>query len=128
MEKKENYTYGVAYKLYAIENGEKTMLEEAPADQPFRFISGLSMALPTFENNIVKLEENDEFDFTLEKEEAYGEHYDERIIDLDKNIFCIEGKFDSNNIYEGAIVPLQNEDGNRFMGQEIGRASCRERV
>ena len=61
MEKKENYTYGVAYKLYAIENGEKTMLEEAPADQPFRFISGLSMALPTFENNIVKLEENDEF-------------------------------------------------------------------
>ena len=27
MEKKENYTYGVAYKLYAIENGEKTMLE-----------------------------------------------------------------------------------------------------
>lgn len=119
MEKKENYTYGVAYKLYAIENGEKTMLEEAPADQPFRFISGLSMALPTFENNIVKLEENDEFDFTLEKEEAYGEHYDERIIDLDKNIFCIEGKFDSNNIYEGAIVPLQNEDGNRFMGQVL---------
>ena len=50
MEKKENYTYGVAYKLYAIENGVKTMLEEAPASQPFRFISGLSMALPSFEN------------------------------------------------------------------------------
>ena len=62
MEKKENYTYGVAYKLYAIENGEKTMLEEAPADQPFRFISGLSMALRTFEDNIVKLEENAAFE------------------------------------------------------------------
>lgn len=119
MEKKENYTYGVAYKLYTIENGEKTMIEEAPADQPFRFISGLSMTIPSFENNIVPLEVNGEFDFTLEKEDAYGEHYPERVIDLDKNIFCIDGKFDSDHIYEDAIVPLQNEDGNRFMGHVI---------
>lgn len=119
MEKKQNYTYGVAYKLYTIENGEKSMIEEATADQPFRFISGLSMTIPSFEQNITVLEEGDKFDFTLEKQDAYGEHYAERVIDLDKSIFCIDGKFDSEHIQVGAIIPLQNEDGNRFMGQVL---------
>lgn len=114
-----NYTYGVAYKLYTITDGEKTMVEEAPAEQPFRFISGLSMTIPSFEENITKLETGETFDFVLEKENAYGEHYQERVIDLDKSIFCIDGKLDTEHIYVDAVVPLQNADGNRFMGHVL---------
>lgn len=114
-----NYTYGVAYKLYTITDGEKTMVEEAPAEQPFRFISGLSMTIPSFEENITKLETGETFDFVLEKENAYGVHYQERVIDLDKSIFCIDGKLDTEHIYVDAVVPLQNADGNRFMGHVL---------
>lgn len=122
MEKKEFKYIEVKYQLYTIENGNKELEEETSPDQPFRFISGFGATIPGFEKNIAKLNQGDAFDFTIEKEDAYGERYEERIIDLDKNIFCINGKLDENNVYEGAIIPLQNEDGNRFLGHvlEIG--------
>ena len=46
-----------------------------------------------------------------------AKYVEERILDLDKSIFSINGKFDNENIFKDAIVPLQNEDGNRFMGR-----------
>ncbi|MEE1091979.1 MAG: peptidylprolyl isomerase, partial [Prevotella sp.] len=44
---------------------------------------------------------------------------EERVLDLDKQIFCINGHFDHENIYKDAIVPLQNEDGNHFYGKVL---------
>ena len=41
------------------------------------------------------------------------------MLDLDKEIFTINGHFDHENIYKDAVVPLQNEDGNRFMGRVL---------
>ena len=35
----------VAYKLYTIEEGERDFAEEAPANHPFQFISGLGLTL-----------------------------------------------------------------------------------
>lgn len=119
MEENKYKYIAVAYKLYTKENNESVMEEEAPAENPFRFISGFGTTIPGFEANIAKLNVNDKFDFVLTKEEAYGEYYDERVIDLDKQVFCINGKFDTDNVYVDAFIPLQNEDGNRFMGHVI---------
>lgn len=119
MEKKEFKYISVAYKLYTTENGERILEEEAPKESPFCFISGFGTTIPGFEANIAKLSPNDTFDFVLTKNEAYGDYYDERVIDLDKNIFTINGKFDTEHIFVDAIIPLQNEDGNRFMGQVL---------
>ena len=41
------------------------------------------------------------------------------MLDLNKDIFTINGHFDHENIYKDAVVPLQNEDGNRFMGHVL---------
>ena len=51
-----------------------------------------------------------------------GDYELEHVLDLDKSIFCINGHFDHDNIFKDAIVPLQNEDGNRFYGKvlEVG--------
>jgi FKBP-type peptidyl-prolyl cis-trans isomerase SlyD len=57
--------------------------------------------------------------FTLTPEQAYGGYVEERVLDLDKQIFTIDGHFDSERIHKDAIVPLQNEDGNRFMGHVL---------
>lgn len=122
MSAKVNKYYEIAYKLYTICDGKKEMEEEAPAADPFRFISGFGTTIPGFEVEIEKLSEGEEFDFTINKDAAYGDYYDERVVELDKQIFCIDGKFDSNNIFVDAVIPLQNADGNRFMGRvlEIG--------
>lgn len=119
MDKKEYKSIAVDYKLYVVEDGKKVLQEETSAGNPFRFLSGFGMTIPGFENAIAPLAVGDKFDFTLSKDDAYGDYYAERVLDLDKEMFCIDGKFDDEHIYVDAIVPLQNQDGNRFMGHVL---------
>lgn len=119
METVENKYITVAYKLYSIENGEKDFTEEAPAEHPFQFISGLGMTLEAFENQIKDLNAGDKFDFTIAAAEAYGEYDDDHVIDLPKDIFVIEGEFDSERITPGAVVPLMTAEGQRINGSVV---------
>ena len=119
METVENKYITLAYKLYTIENGEKEFTEEAPAEHPFQFISGLGLTLESFENQVKDLKKGDMFDFTIKAEEAYGEYDDEHVIDLPKNIFEIEGKFDSERVVEGAVIPLMTSEGQRINGSVV---------
>ena len=119
METVENKYITLAYKLYTIENGEKEFTEEAPAEHPFQFISGLGLTLESFENQVKDLKKGDKFDFTIKAEEAYGEYDDEHVIDLPKNIFEIEGKFDSERVVEGAVIPLMTSEGQRINGSVV---------
>ena len=119
METVENKYITLAYKLYTIENGEKEFTEEAPAEHPFQFISGLGLTLESFENQVKDLNKGDKFDFTIKAEEAYGEYDDEHVIDLPKNIFEIEGKFDSERVVEGAVIPLMTSEGQRINGSVV---------
>ncbi len=114
-----NKYYAIAYKLSTIKDGVKKFEEEATEQEPFVFISGFGTTIPGFEKEIEQLAEGDTFDFTLPCAEAYGEYVDARVITLDKNIFTVNGVFDANMIYVGAIIPLQNEDGMRFMGKVL---------
>lgn len=122
-----NNYYAVAYKLYTIKNGERTLSEEVNADEPFTFISGFGTTIPEFASQIEKLNKGDKFDFTIPQANAFGEYVAERVVELDKQIFSINGQFADNMIYEGAIIPLQNADGNNFMGRvmEIGTDKVR---
>ena len=122
MEEKTNKYIAVAYKLYTNENGTEKMVEEAPANRPFQFISGMGLALDDFEKNVADKQKGEEFEFSLTKEQAYGEHEEERVLSLDREMFCIDGKLDEEHIFVDAIIPLQNENGQRFLGKvlEIG--------
>ena len=119
METVENKYITLAYKLYTIENGDKEFTEEAPAEHPFQFISGLGLTLESFENQVKDLNKGDKFDFTIKAEEAYGEYDEEHVIDLPKIIFEIEGKFDSERVVEGAVIPLMTSEGQRINGSVV---------
>ena len=106
----------LSYKLYTISDGKKGLVEQTTADRPFDFISGFGIALDEFERQVEGLEPGTAFDFTLTADQAYGTYDDERVVSLDREVFTLDGRFDHENIYEGAVVPLQNEQGDRFMG------------
>ena len=122
MENKHNMFVAVSYTLYTVDGEKKEKIEEAPASKPFEFITGFGVTLDEFEEQIAQLDKGADFEFQLSKEQAYGDFEQERVLDLDRSIFQINGHFDHENIFEGAVVPLQNEDGNRFYGRvlEIG--------
>lgn len=113
----ENKYITVAYELYTDnEKGIHELVEKAPVEHPFQFITNMGVALDAFEAKVAALAEGDNFDFTLTADEAYGPYEEAHVIDLDKEVFCIDGRFDKNTIYPGNVIPLVNADGNRFQG------------
>lgn len=107
----------VAYELFTDnEQGIHEMVEKAPVEHPFQFITGMGVALDSFEEKILALGEGQEFDFLLKQDEAYGAYEEERVLELDKQIFQINGRFDKDTVYPGAVLPLVNADGVRFQG------------
>ncbi|MCI6252511.1 MAG: peptidylprolyl isomerase [Bacteroidales bacterium] len=113
----ENKYITVAYELYTDnEKGIHELVEKAPVEHPFQFITNMGVALDAFEAKVAALAEGENFDFTLTADEAYGPYEEAHVIDLDKEVFCIDGRFDKNTIYPGNVIPLVNADGNRFQG------------
>ena len=107
----------VAYELYTDnDKGIHELVEKAPIEHPFQFISGLSIALDSFESKILAMAEGEAFDFVLKVDEAYGPYEQDHVIELPKETFAINGRFDKDMVYPGAVLPLINADGMRFQG------------
>ena len=110
----ENKYITVAYKLYAMVNGEKELLEEAPAAHPFQFITGIGYTLERFEKEIAALSKGDNFNFTIPCAEAYGEVDEEGIQKVPKSAFCGPDGKDDENVFEGNIIMMNDGEGNQF--------------
>lgn len=107
----------VAYELYTTNSeGEREMAEKATTEHPFQFISGMNLTLDDFEAAVADLQKGETFDFTLTPEQAYGAYVEEAVQQLPRSTFEIDGKLNADYIYEGAVVPLQNAEGERFNG------------
>lgn len=117
MDNKINKYIKASYQLYDTTDGQNELIEQTTDDRPFVFISGLGMVLDELEKNLEGLETGKKFDITFQPEQAYGVYSDEHVVELDKQIFFVNGKFDQENVYPNATIPLQNEDGVLFFGQ-----------
>lgn len=118
----ENNYITVAYKLYVTDEKEEIkeeLVEECNEEHPFMFISEMGCVLPDFEKELVSLKLGDKFDFVIPCEQAYGEFDAKLMFDVPKNIFEVDGHFDTDHIYEGNVIPLQGADGSRFNGTVI---------
>ena len=105
----------VAYKLFVTgADGISEMVEEATTERPFEFVSGMGLALDAFEAKVMPLGKGETFDFELSIDEGYGPYVEEGVQRLPRSVFEIDGRIDSRYIFEGAIVPLMNADGERF--------------
>lgn len=112
----ENKYITVAYKLYVKEEGDEVeeLVEQCETDHPFQFLSGFGMVIPAFEQNVQDVAEGGSVDFVIPCADAYGEFQDELMFDVPRNIFEINGKLDTEHIFDGNVVPMQGEDGTRF--------------
>lgn len=115
----KNRYIAVQYKLYTGAGVNETLVEETTADMPFTFLSGFGLALKAFEAAVIGLDKGATYDFIIKKDEAYGEHDPSRILDLERSTFEINGRFDSENVYVDAILPLQDEEGTHYFGRVL---------
>ncbi len=116
MENIENKYMRVAYTLLSHKNGECEEVEKTTREQPFSFLTGVGYTLDAFEDNLKNLKKGEEFDFVIPFAEAYGEYDPDHVQDFDREVFTIDGKFDSAHIFEGNVVEMMRADGSPILG------------
>lgn len=119
MEKIEPGKYvELGYDLYAIEpDGTETLVHQTNDEDPEKIVFGVTrgMIVP-LEKAIEGLKAGDKFNVTATAEEAFGKHDPEQVVELDREVFLVDGKFDDEMIKAGAIVPMMTADGYRING------------
>ena len=114
-----NRFVSISYSLYIDEDGEKRLVEKTTDDKPFELITGFGIALDSFEQQVTPLEKGAKFDFSLTKDDAYGDYRDDLLMELGRDVFSINGHFDHEHVYQDAVIQMQNEEGNRFYGRVV---------
>ncbi len=111
----------LVYQL-KVDNSKGDIVETVKEDKPFVFLYGAGFMLPKFEENLNGLKANEKFEFTLKSEDAYGMASEDAVMDLPKNTFEVDGKIEEGLLAEGNVIPMQNNEGQKFNGVvvEIG--------
>ena len=122
MEKIEPGKYvELAYDLYKINNaGTEELVHQTDENDPENFIYGLTRGLVApLESDIEGKQAGDTFDVTATAEQAFGERSDEYIAELDKDVFVVDGKFDSEMVKVGNQLPMMTAEGLRIIGKVL---------
>lgn len=99
-----------------IDDQEGEMIEQVTTERPLQFLYGAGMMLPKFESQLAGLKPGESFEIKLNHKDAYGEVNEDAIVDLPKNIFEVDGKFDDDFIKEGNTIPMMTGSGQRING------------
>ena len=109
-----------AYKVYDAKSGE--LLFEATKDEPDVMVYGISQeVIPGLIAAMKDLSAGDKFSVTLPPEVAFGERYEENVVELDPEIFMQDGKI-VPEVKVGAELPMMTQEGFRVLGRvlEVG--------
>lgn len=117
MDKAQNKYLSVSYQLYSIDGEQKNLVEQTQQGKPFIFISGFGVSLDAFEQHIVGLQPGEKFDFTVQPAEAFGEYDEQGVHKMTREAFSINGHFDHEHIFEGAVITMMDEEEHRFMAR-----------
>lgn len=92
------------------------LIQEVTKDKPFVVLFGAGSLLPKFENELEGLKAGDSYGFSIESKEGYGELNPSAVIELDKDIFKVEGEIDTEMLQVGNSIPMQNDQGQPLNG------------
>ncbi len=108
----------LGYDLYAIEpDGSEKLVHQTDTKDPEKIIFGVTRGvIVPLEKAIEGLCKGDSFNVEATAEEAFGPYDPEQIVELDKEVFLVDDKFDSDVIKPGALVPMMTADGFRING------------
>jgi FKBP-type peptidyl-prolyl cis-trans isomerase SlyD len=120
MKVEANKVVKIIYELEIGDENDREMLEIVEEDEPMVFIQGMSGLPEAFEVQINSLQAGDEFKFSVDASEGYGDPDPEAIIDFPIENFKIEeGEIPEGMLEIGNMIPFSNEDGNKMNGRII---------
>ncbi|MDE6416637.1 MAG: peptidylprolyl isomerase [Duncaniella sp.] len=110
----------LTYDLYEVgEDGTEALVHRVEADAPERIVYGVTPGvIKPLEAALEGLEQGQDFEVKVPAEEGFPYNPDD-VVELDKNIFVVDGKFDTSMIFPGAYVPMMTGDGFRINGKVL---------
>lgn len=87
------------------------IVDHTTAEKPLDYIHGTNSLLPKLEAHIEGMEPGDKFEITLSPADGYGESDPNRIIDLPKSAFEVEGQVREDLLVPGNVIPMLNGMG-----------------
>lgn len=110
----------VNYHLTAHkDNGPEELIEQTSVERPFVFLYGFGQLLPDFEANLDGKSKGDKFDFRIKAEKGYGQVEQDYIVNVDRQAFMVDGKFDSERVKVGEDIQMHDQDGNQLIGKVL---------
>ena len=107
----------LGYDLYEVTAEGDKLVHQTSADDPERFIFGVTKGvIEPLEHAIDGLEAGGEFDVKVDAAQAFGAYDPEQVATLPRDIFEVDGKFDSSTVKPGAVLPMMTADGYRISG------------
>ena len=111
----QNKVVGLCYELEV--DGE--IVDRTTKERPLDYIHGTGALLAKFESGVEGLEPGEKFSFTLTPSEGYGEVDPDRIIDLPKQAFEVNGVIQEGLLVPGATIPMLNGRGGVVPGKVL---------
>lgn len=118
MKVENNKVVTMTYTLH-LNDEQGEVIQKVDESKPFVQMFGIGALLPVFESNLTGLEAGDTFGFGLSAEEGYGNPTDEAILKLEKKIFEIDGKVDTEMVAVGKTITMQDNNGNPLDGKVL---------
>lgn len=110
----------LGYDLYAVTPEGETLVHQTDSDDPEKIIFGVTRGMiRPLELAIDGLAAGAPFDVTVKAEEAFGPYDPEQVATLEKSVFEVDGKFDSEAVKAGAVLPMMTADGYRIDGRVL---------
>ena len=107
----------LGYDLYAVTPEGETLVHQTDLEDPEKIIFGVTRGMiRPLEEAIEGLEKGGKFDIVVKADEAFGPYDPEQIAALDKDIFMVDDKFDSEVIKPGDVLPMMTADGYKING------------
>ena len=92
------------------------VVDHTTKEKPLDYIHGTGSLLPKLEAHIEGMEAGDKFEITLAPVDGYGEVDPQRIIDLPKAAFEVNGEVREDLLVPGNTIPMMNSMGGVIPG------------
>lgn len=117
MKIENNCVVTLTYSLSSnLPDQEKLFVEKAGEDNPLVFLFGQGSMIPKFEQEIEGLQAGNDFSFSIESHEAYGEIMPDALVHIPMDVFAVDGKPDTEVLQLGKMVPMRNDEGHTLQG------------
>jgi FKBP-type peptidyl-prolyl cis-trans isomerase SlyD len=115
MKIEKNKFVSLLYELREDDSNGR-IIEELDSAKPLSFVFGAGRIISGFETGITTLSQGDDFGFTVNAADAYGDRRDDMVVDVPLSIFMKEGVVDEKICFVGNTVPMSDSQGRRIDG------------